>query len=53
MFFRSERYPGETHVARALITEPLDLVPQSHAFYDSHVPWVTIAEHLPVDIDPP
>lgn len=53
MFFRSARYPGELHLARALFDDPLDRAPESHAFYDSHVDWVTIAEPLPAEPDPP
>jgi hypothetical protein len=47
MFFRSERWPGELHVARALFTDPLDREPQAHVFYETHVPWVTIVDDLP------
>ena len=53
MAFRSPRYPGELHLARALFDGPLDRAPQSHAFYVSHVDWVHVAEVLPVDEDPP
>lgn len=53
MAFRSPRYPGELHLARALFDGPLDRAPQSHAFYASHVDWVHVAEELPVDEDPP
>jgi hypothetical protein len=47
MFFRSGRWPGELHIARALFTDPLDRAPQAHAFHDSHVDWVTLADSLP------
>lgn len=53
MAFRSPRYPGELHLARALFDGPLDRAPESHAFYASHVDWVHVAEELPVDEDPP
>jgi hypothetical protein len=47
MFFRSERWPDELHVARALFTDPLDRAPQGHAFADTQVDWVTLADSLP------
>lgn len=48
MFFRYEtRYPGELHVARALFADPLDKDPQVHAFYETHAPWVSLADDLP------
>lgn len=48
MFFRSERWPGELHVARALFTDPLDREPQAHVFHETHVPWLTLVDDLPV-----
>lgn len=47
MFFRSERWPGELHLARALFTDPLDRAPQAHAFADTQVDWVALADDLP------
>ena len=47
MFFRSARWPGELHVARALFTDPIDRAPQAHAFHDTHVAWVTLGDTLP------
>jgi hypothetical protein len=47
LFFRSDRWPGELHVARALFTDPVDREPQAHAYYDSHVDWVRTADTLP------
>ncbi len=47
MFFRSARWPGELHVARALFTEPLDREPGLHVFHDSHVDWLRIDDDLP------
>lgn len=51
MFFRGARWPGEIHVARALFTDPLDREPQLHAYYDTHVSWVTLADQLPTRPD--
>jgi hypothetical protein len=47
MFFESERWPNETHVARALFSDPLDREPSAHVFYESHVPWLNVGDGLP------
>lgn len=47
MFFESTRWPGEVHVARALIDGPLDREPSAHVFYETHVPWVSVDDALP------
>ena len=53
MFFRSPaRWPGELHIARALFNDPLDREPQAHAYYDTHVEWVSLADSLPRKSDP-
>ncbi|MGD9584842.1 MAG: GFA family protein [Lysobacterales bacterium] len=57
MFFKSARWPGELHIARALFTEDPGQAPQMHAFHDSQVSWLTLADDdLPkksaADFDP-
>jgi hypothetical protein len=52
LLFRSARWPGEVHVARANITGPLDRLPQMHGFYDTHVDWFTVNDGLPRKPDP-
>ena len=47
LFFRSEHWPGEIHVALAALDEPIDREPEAHVFYESHVPWVEIGDDLP------
>jgi len=47
MFFHSERWAGELHIARALFAEPLDREPQVHVYYESHAPWASVADDLP------
>lgn len=47
MFFKAAAWPGELHIARALFTDPVDREPQSHAYYDTHVSWVTLGDDLP------
>ncbi len=47
LFFRSSRWPGEIHIARANFIDPLDKEPQIHGYYDTHVDWITLADSLP------
>jgi hypothetical protein len=47
MFFKAPAWPGELHIARALFTDPIDREPQVHGYYDTHVDWVTLGDHLP------
>ena len=47
LFFRSTQWPGELHVARALVTDPVDREPQGHVYYDTHVSWVELGDDLP------
>jgi len=47
MFFKSARWPGELHIARALFLEPIDRAPQAHVFYETHVEWVAVGDELP------
>ena len=47
LFFRSSQWPGELHIARALVSGELDREPASHAFYDTHVDWMSMADQLP------
>ncbi|HYF09500.1 MAG TPA: hypothetical protein VD970_17905, partial [Acetobacteraceae bacterium] len=46
-FFRSRRWPDETHIAAAAIEGGPDRAPQVHAFWDSRVPWTDADSHLP------
>lgn len=39
-FFQSERWPGETHVALAAITPPVDRQPAGHFRFEEHVAWL-------------
>ena len=47
MFFKSERWAGELHIARALFSTPLDREPQAHVYYETHVDWVQLGDALP------
>jgi hypothetical protein len=53
MFFKSERWPGELHIARALFLDPIDREPQSHVHYDTHVDWLVLTDPLPRKPAPP
>ncbi len=48
MFFKSERWAGELHVALGCLDEPIDRQPQAHAFHDSHVDWVPLDDALQI-----
>lgn len=52
MFFKSEKWPGELHIARALFVEPIDREPMAHSFHESHVEWVALTDDLPKLADP-
>ena len=52
MFFKSDRWPGELHIARALFVEPIDQEPQVHGDFDTHVSWVMLGDKLPWKVDP-
>ncbi len=47
LFFESERWAGETHIALAHMDSPIDRSPGAHVFYDSHVDWVDLGDDLP------
>lgn len=49
---RSGRWPGELHIARAPFATPVDREPQAHAYHDTHVPWLRVADLLPRKADP-
>jgi len=46
MFFRSERWAGELHVALGCIDGEIDRRPQANVFFDRHVSWMPIDESL-------
>ena len=53
MFFKAAAWPGQLHIARALFTDPVDRAPQAHAYFDTHVGWVTLGDVLPRKPAPP
>ena len=46
MFFRSERWAGELHIALGCIDDEMDRKPQANVFFDRHVDWMPIDETL-------
>jgi hypothetical protein len=54
LFFRSERWAGELHIARAQIVGEVDRAPQAHVYWDMHVDWVKFdaGDGLPRKPDP-
>jgi hypothetical protein len=46
LFFRSENWAGELHIALACINDPIDRQPQANVFFDSHVDWMPIDTRL-------
>ncbi len=46
LFFRSQRWPGEVHIALAAFDQPIDRRPQANAYYDTHVDWMPVDETL-------
>lgn len=52
LFFRSPKWPGELHMARANFTDPMDREPQVHGYYDTHVKWFAVTDSLPKKSDP-
>ncbi|WP_372870238.1 GFA family protein [Shewanella sp.] len=47
LFFTSSRWPGELHIARAVMESELDDLPMAHVFYDTHVSWFDVNDELP------
>lgn len=52
LFFRSPRYPGELHIARALFDDDLAQQPDSNDYFSAHVSWAPVAHDLPNDPEP-
>jgi hypothetical protein len=46
LFFESERWPDEVHIALALMDRPIERDPAAHVFFDSRVPWIVLGDGL-------
>lgn len=42
LFFRSERWAGELHIALGCMDDDIDRRPDANAFFDTHVEWMPI-----------
>ena len=47
MFFASERWADEIHIALANMKGAIDRAPKAHVFFDSHVKWAELGDDLP------
>ena len=47
MFFAGNRWPGEIHIALAVMDGPVDRDPSVHTYWEEHVPWVQLGDTLP------
>lgn len=52
LLFRSPRYPGELHIARAAFLTALTQQPTSNVFFSTHAPWAVDAHGLPAEPEP-
>ncbi len=46
MFFRSQRWSGELHIALGCFEGAIDRQPQANVFFDRHVEWMPIDNKL-------
>ena len=44
LFFRSQRWAGELHIVRSNFDGPVDREPQMHVYFDTHAPWLPLAD---------
>jgi hypothetical protein len=53
LLFRSNRWPGETHVTLASFDDPAGLEPSAHAYWSSRAPWGDVSRRDLSTVDPP
>lgn len=46
LFFEGERWPGETHVARASVPGEIDRTPAVHVYFDRRVAWLDVHDEV-------
>jgi hypothetical protein len=46
LFFESDNWPGEIHIALAHMEGPIDRAPAAHVFFDTHVSWIEVGDGL-------
>lgn len=47
MFFRSDRWPEETHLYAATLDDPSHFEPKAHYHWAERVDYLTISDNLP------
>lgn len=47
VFYRSDRWPEETHLYAATLEDPALFVPEAHYHFAERVPWLVVADDLP------
>ena len=47
VFYRSERWPEETHLYAATLDDPARFVPEAHYHYAERVAWLNVVDDLP------
>lgn len=52
MLFKSGNYPGELHIARAVVQTELEQWPTSNVFYGTHARWAVDVHRLPAEPEP-
>jgi hypothetical protein len=48
LFFESEKWAGETHIALGCIDEPHAFKPKGHVYFDTCVDWMPLEEGLTI-----
>ena len=47
LFFQSKRWPGEIHIVRTALQAEVDIEPQAHSYWNTHVDWYDFKDDLP------
>lgn len=46
LFFQSTRWADEIHITLVNLDGEIDLLPQAHVYFDTHVSWVNLSDQL-------
>ncbi len=49
IFYRSARFPNETHFYAALLDHPADIEPRAHFHADEMLSWIHLSDGLPYE----
>lgn len=47
LYYRTTRYPGETHLYAGSLDDPARFTPHEHYHWEERVPWVTFSDDFP------